>query len=90
MHIQLMQMFQQCSERSSFRHLGESVDILGEALATIAILAIEARNIGVGVVDVARKQNTRMHFAPVSTKTISVVGCILNIGLKERYKAMKR
>ena len=75
-----MQMFQQCSERSSFRHLGESVDILGEALATIAILAIEARNIGVGVVDVARKQNTRMHFAPVSTHLLAVFAAGVEVG----------
>ena len=47
-----MQMLQECAERRSLRHHSEGVDIFGEALATIAVLAIGAGDVGVGVVDV--------------------------------------
>ena len=53
MHIELMQWFKQLAERSASGHLGEGVDILREALATIAELAIRTRDIGVGVVNIA-------------------------------------
>lgn len=53
MNIQFMHMLKECTERSALGHHGEGVDILREALATIAELAIRARDIGVGVVDVA-------------------------------------
>ena len=53
MHIQLMQMLKECTERCALGHHGECVDILREALATIAELAVRTRNVGVGVVDVA-------------------------------------
>ena len=52
MHIQLMQMFQQGSEGGALGHLGEGVDVLGEALATITELTIRSRDIGVSVVDI--------------------------------------
>ena len=53
MHIQLMQMLQKLSERRAFSHLGKSIDILGEAFAAIAELAIRTRYICVCIVDVA-------------------------------------
>ena len=52
-YIELVQRLKESSERSASGHLGEGVDILREALATIAELAIRTRDIGVGVVDVA-------------------------------------
>ncbi len=56
MHVQLMQVLKQGAEGGALRHLGKSVDILGEALAAIAVLAVGAGNVGMGIVDVARKQ----------------------------------
>ena len=40
MHIQFMQVLQKGSERGAFRHLGKSINILGEALATVAKLTV--------------------------------------------------
>ena len=56
MHVQLMQVLQQGAQRRSLGHLGKGVDVLGEALATIAQLVVGAGDVGVRVVDVARKQ----------------------------------
>ena len=52
MYIELMQRFKQLAERGACGHLGEGVDILREALAAIAELAIRTRDVGMGVVDV--------------------------------------
>ena len=54
MHIQLMQMLQQCSKRRALRHFGEGIHVLGEALAAIAKLAIGTRNKSVSIINVAR------------------------------------
>ena len=51
--VELVQRLKHLAKRSACGHHGEGVDILREALAAIAELAIRARNIGVGVVDVA-------------------------------------
>lgn len=53
MYIQLMKMFNESAERCALGHHGEGVDILREALTTIAELAVRTGDIGVGVVDVA-------------------------------------
>lgn len=52
-NIELMERLKESAERSACGHLGEGIDILREALATIAELAIRTRDVGVGVVDVA-------------------------------------
>ena len=52
-NIELMEMLQQGSKRCALGHHGEGIDILREALATIAELAVRTRDVGVGVVDVA-------------------------------------
>ena len=52
MDIQLVKMLQQSAKRCSLSHLGKGVDILGEALATVAKLAVRSGDIGVGVVDI--------------------------------------
>ena len=54
MHVELMEMLQQRSERRALRHLGEGIHVLGETLAAIAELAIGTRHVGVRVVDIAR------------------------------------
>ena len=52
-HIQFVEMLQKGSERCALSHLGKSIDILGEALATITELTIGSRNVGVCIVDIA-------------------------------------
>ena len=52
-HIQFMQVLKKCTQRSALGHHGEGVDILREALATIAELAIRSGNVSMSVVDVA-------------------------------------
>ena len=51
--VEFVEVLKEDAEGGAFGHLGEGVHILGEALATIAILAIGAGDIGVGVVDIA-------------------------------------
>ena len=53
MHVKLMQIFQKRAERRSLGHLGEGIDIFGEALATITVLAVGTWDVGVCVVDIA-------------------------------------
>ena len=53
MNVQFMQWLKQTAKRSASGHLGEGVDILREALATIAELAVRTWDISMGVVDVA-------------------------------------
>ena len=53
MNVEFMEVLQEGAEGGAFGHLGEGVDILGEALATIAILAVGSWDIGVGVVDIS-------------------------------------
>ena len=54
MHVKFMKVLQKRSERRTLRHLGKGIHILGEALATIAKLAVRAWHIGMRVVDIAR------------------------------------
>ena len=53
MDVEFMKGFKQLAERSASSHHGEGIDILREAFAAITEFSIRARNIGVGVVDVA-------------------------------------
>ena len=80
MHIQLMQVLQKGAEGRALGHLGESIDILGEALATIAELAIRTRNVSVGVVDIAREQHTGMYLAPIGSHLFAVLAAGIEIG----------
>ena len=80
MNVQLMQMLQQRSERSAFGHLGEGINILREAFATVAELAIGTRDVGVGVVDVAREEDTGMHLAPVGTHLLAILAAGVEVG----------
>ena len=50
MNVELMEWLQQLTERSALGHHCECVDILWEALASIAELAVRTRDVGVGVV----------------------------------------
>ena len=79
-HIQLVQVLQQGTERRSFGHLGEGVDILGEALATVAELAIGTGDVGVGVVDVAGEEDAGMDLAPVGTHLLAIFAAGVEVG----------
>ena len=52
-HIQLMQVLKQGAQGRTLGHLGKGIHILGEALATIAKLAVRTWDIGVRIIDIA-------------------------------------
>ena len=70
--VELMKMLQKGSKRRTLGHLGKSVDILGEALATITELAIGTGDVSMGVVDVAGEENASVHFTPVGSHLLAV------------------
>ena len=80
MNIEFVEVFKECTERSACCHLSEGVDILGEALAAIAELAIGSRNIGVGVIDVAREEDTCVHLAPVGSHLLTILTAGVEVG----------
>ena len=73
MNVQFMQMLKECSKRSAFRHLCESIHILWEALATIAELAVRTRDVSVGVVDVAGEEAARVDLRPIRAHLLAVL-----------------
>ena len=79
-NIELMQWLKQLAKRSTCCHLGEGVDILWEALATIAELAIRTRDIGVGVVDVAREKHAGVYLTPVASHLLTVLTAGVEVG----------
>jgi len=72
MDVQFVKVLQQGSERCSFGHLCKGVDILGEALTTITEFTIRTRNVGVGVVDIARQQHAGVYLTPVAAHLLAV------------------
>ena len=80
MNIQLMQVLKEFTERRACGHLCESIHILWEALATIAELAIRTRDIGVGVVDIAREEHAGVYLAPVATHLLAVLTASVEVG----------
>ena len=80
MNVQLMEVLKQDAEGCAFGHLGKGVNILGEAFATIAELAIGAGNIGVGIVDIAREKHTSMYLTPVTSHLLAVFAAGVEIG----------
>lgn len=79
-NIELMQWLKESAERRASGHLGEGVDILREALATIAELAIRTRNIGVGVVDVPGEEHAGVYLAPVASHLFAVLAAGVEVG----------
>ena len=80
MNVEFMQGLKESAERCACGHLSESVDILREALATIAELAIRTRDVGVGVVDVAREEHAGVYLAPVATHLLAVLTAGVEVG----------
>ena len=79
-NIQFMQWLKQFAERSACGHLSEGIDILREALATIAELAIRTRDVGVGVVDVAGEEHAGVNLAPVTSHLLAVFAAGVKVG----------
>lgn len=52
-HIQFMEMLQKRSKGSACSHLGKSIHVLREALATITKLSIRTRDISMRVINIA-------------------------------------
>ena len=75
-----MQVFQQGSKGCTLGHLGEGIDILGEALAAISKFAIGTGDIGMGVIDIAGKQDTSMHLAPVGSHLLAILAAGVEVG----------
>ena len=74
MNIQFMQRGEESAHCRALRHLGKGVDIFGETLAAVAELTIRSGNICVSVVDIARKQNARMHLRPIAAHFLNTMG----------------
>ena len=79
MNIEFMQRLKQLAERGACGLLCEGVDILREALATIAELAIRTRDVGVGVIDVAGEEHTGMNLAPVASHLLTVLTASIEV-----------
>ena len=80
MDVKFVEMLQQRSERCALRHFGKGVHILGETLAAIAIFAIGTWHVGVRVVNVTRKQHTRVHLAPVGPHLLAILATGIEVG----------
>lgn len=80
MYIQLMQVLKESSERCALGHHGEGINILWEALASIAELAVRTWDIGVGVVDVAGEEHTGVYLAPVASHLLAVLTAGVEVG----------
>ena len=80
MHIEFMKGFKQLAERSACGHHGEGVDMLREARAAIAELAIRARNIGVGFVDVSREEHAGVYLTPVASHLLAILTAGVEVG----------
>lgn len=79
-HIQFVEMLQKRSKRCSCCHLCECVNILGEAFATVAELAVGTGDVGMGVVDVAGEEDAGMYLAPVTTHLLTILTAGIEIG----------
>ena len=80
MNVELMERLKESAERSALGHHGEGINILWEALATIAELAVRTRDVGVGVVYVAGEEHASMHFAPVATHLLAILAASIEVG----------
>ena len=70
--IQFMEMLQKGAKRCALGHLRKGIDILGEAFATITKLTVRTGHISVSIIDIARKEHTRMHFAPITAHLLTI------------------
>ena len=80
MNVELMERLKESAERSALGHHSEGVDILREALASIAKLAIRTRDIGVGVIDVTREEHAGVYLTPVASHLLAVFTAGIEVG----------
>ena len=80
MDIQFVQVLQQGSQRCTLGHLGEGVDVLGEALATVTELAVRTGDIGMSVIDIAGQQHTSVDLTPVSPHLLTILATSIEVG----------
>ena len=80
MDVEFVEVLEEGSEGGAFGHLGEGVDILGEAFTTIAKLAIGTRNVGMGVVDIAGEEDAGVDLTPVGSHLLAVFTACVEIG----------
>ena len=78
-NIQFMEVLKKSAERCTFGHFSKSIDILREALATISELTIRTRHIGVGVVDITRKEHTSVDFAPIAAHLLAILTASIKV-----------
>lgn len=78
--VELVEVLQKGAEGGALGHLGKGVHILGEALATIAVLAVGAGDIGVGVVDVTREEHAGVYLAPVGPHLLTILAAGVEVG----------
>ena len=65
---------------SAYRSFCEGIDIFGEALATVAELAVGTGDVGVGVVDIAGEEHTGVYLAPVAAHLLAVLAAGIEVG----------
>lgn len=79
MDIEFMKVLQEGAKGCSLGHLSKGIHIFRETFAAISVLAIRARNIGVHIIDVARKEDAGMHLAPVGTHLLAVLAACVEV-----------
>ena len=79
-NIKLVKVLKESTERCALGHHSEGIDILREALTTIAELAIRTRDVGVGVVDVAREEHAGVYLAPVASHLLAILTAGVEVG----------
>ena len=78
--VKLVEWCKERAEGCSCCHLSKSIDILGEALATITKLAVGTGDVGVGVIDVTGEEHTGVDLAPVTTHLLAVFTASVEVG----------
>ena len=80
MNVELVERGEELAEGGTFGELGEGVDVLREALSSVAELAVGTGDIGVGVVDVAGEEAARVDLRPVGAHLLAVFADSIEIG----------
>lgn len=78
--IEFVEVLKERAEGGALGHFCKSVYILGEALTTVAKLAVRTGNVGVGIVDITGEQYARMNLAPVGTHLLAILAASVEVG----------
>lgn len=74
------------AEREILGEGGEGIDVLGEALAAVAVFAVGTGHLGVHLVDISREKDSSMDGLVIATVAAAVVGDGIEVGHLERAK----